>query len=120
MSKRQEYQREYARTPARIITMRAYYANNKARRGQYQRRWKLKALYGITPEEYDQILDGQNGCCALCLSPHGKERLHIDHYHVTGVVRGLLCQACNTGLGKFKEDPDLLRRAIKYLDRRLV
>lgn len=54
----------------------------------------------------------QEGCCAVC-GAGGK--LVVDHSHVTGAVRGLLCSACNTGLGLFKDSPVRLRNAIEYL-----
>jgi len=42
--------------------------------------------------------------------------LHVDHDHITGALRGLLCSACNTGLGFFRDHPELLKRAIEYLN----
>lgn len=77
--------------------------------------------YGITPEDFDAMLAAQNGRCAICgepPDPDGKgaySRLHIDHDHQTGVVRGLLCGRCNQGLGYFKDDPARLSAAIDYL-----
>lgn len=54
----------------------------------------------------------QGGRCAVC----GEEKkLHVDHCHDTGKVRGMLCFACNTGIGKLKDDPDLLLAAHRYL-----
>ena len=68
---------------------------------------------------YLQLLDKQKGCCAICglheLEHNGK--LHVDHNHETGKVRGLLCTRCNTALGKFKESPTILESAVKYLER---
>jgi hypothetical protein len=70
------------------------------------RRAQLKALYGITPEQYDSMLAAQGGHCALCPAVRGDRRcarLHVDHNHVTGKVRGLLCRDCNTGLGIYEK-----------------
>ncbi len=83
------------------------------RRGQYRRQ------YGITIEEYDEMLEAQNYRCAICRDkdPGGRSsRFHIDHDHVTGEVRGLLCVNCNNGLGRFKDDLLVLREAIRYLE----
>lgn len=74
--------------------------------------------YGLTLEQHQKIYDQQRGCCALC-GIHEREldrALHIDHCHQTGKVRGLLCFDCNTGLGKFCDDPELLFAAVKYID----
>jgi Recombination endonuclease VII len=59
--------------------------------------------------------DAQGGACALCRKP--AKKLNIDHHHGDGVVRGLLCNTCNLGLGLFQDDPAILRRAADYLDR---
>jgi len=82
------------------------------------RRAKIKRLFGITPEDYDRKLKQQNGVCAICRrpSPDGR-RLHIDHDHEARHVRGLLCHDCNRGLGIFKDNPLLLKRAANYLKR---
>lgn len=69
-------------------------------------------------DEYDRMLERQGGVCAICgngASDAIRKNLAVDHCHGTGRVRGLLCGNCNTGLGSFKDDPVLLRRAIKYL-----
>lgn len=72
----------------------------------------------LSPGQYDELLEAQNGGCAIC----GRERadgngrrLHVDHDHETLKVRGLLCYACNAGLGSFGDDPDLMFKAIEYL-----
>jgi hypothetical protein len=74
--------------------------------------------YGVGKEKYEEMLRKQNGTCAICESPqpgYGRRRFCIDHDHKTGEKRGLLCYACNLGLGKFKDNPTLLDRAMKYL-----
>lgn len=75
--------------------------------------------YGINHDVYLEMLAKQNGCCQICgvaEEEHGK-RLHVDHNHKTGKVRGLLCSRCNTAIGKFKEDPEVIRKAIQYIER---
>ena len=83
-----------------------------------QRRRRLKLLYGISPEEYDAMLAHQGGVCAICKrAPQDGKMLCVDHCHLTGVVRGLLCSNCNSALAFFREEPDALRAAIAYLRR---
>jgi hypothetical protein len=77
--------------------------------------------YGLTLEDYDDLLDKQNGCCAICGTedPRGQSkagRFYVDHNHKTGEVRGLLCNDCNTALGLFKDSTELLASGIKYLN----
>lgn len=78
-----------------------------------------KNRYGITQEQYDEMLEAQGGGCAICGSPlprnSGKSHLAVDHDHKTGRVRGLLCDPCNNGLARFDDDPEKLMKAAKYL-----
>jgi len=68
----------------------------------------------MTLDDYDRMLQEQSGGCAIC----GKSgELHIDHSHITGKIRGLLCPTCNRGIGQLQEDSRLLRLAAAYLDR---
>lgn len=77
----------------------------------------LKKNYGLTLEQYNEMFKAQNGCCACCGQSHEMfvKRLHVDHNHTTGQVRGLLCTECNPGLGYFKESIERLEMAIAYL-----
>lgn len=95
-----------------------------ARRDRIAHRSWLKNKYGLTPETYQEILDSQNGGCAICrATTPGRStsiRLAVDHDHDTGLVRGLLCDSCNVGLGRFKDDPMLLQSATLYLTERMM
>ena len=87
---------------------------------EYGRRSILKKRYGITADQYDQMIIDQNNGCAICgsteMGGRGEgTRLAVDHNHETGKVRGLLCTSCNNGLGRFKDDPELLVKAATYL-----
>jgi len=76
----------------------------------------LKNKFGITVEDYDLMLEQQNGKCAICKSeePKGK-RFSVDHNHKTGEVRGLLCNPCNMAIGLLKDSPKALKTAREYL-----
>lgn len=84
------------------------------RQQKHRGRW-LKQ-YGLTVGQFDEMLASQGSACAICRSTEpGYRNWSVDHCHATGRVRGLLCLLCNTGLGKFRDNPDLMRRAIEYL-----
>jgi len=72
--------------------------------------------YGLAPEAYDLMLAEQGGVCAICRGPEVRT-FHVDHDHLTGRVRGILCASCNHVLGRMKDDPALLRAAAAYLER---
>ena len=91
---------------------------------EVNRNIQLYQKYGILLEDYERILEEQEGRCAICgmKAEHNVingrlKSLHVDHDHSTGTIRGILCSNCNTGLGMFKDDPTLLRNAIEYLRR---
>ncbi len=75
--------------------------------------------YGVTKEQYQDMLRLQNHKCPICLSGldpfDGTKNCHIDHCHKTGMVRGILCFKCNVALGGFNDNLDTLRRAADYL-----
>lgn len=84
------------------------------------RRNHLRRLYGMTLEEFEAMLAAQGGRCAICSATEagGKSgRWHVDHDHLTGSVRGILCHSCNVSIGHFKDDPMLLLAAAEYLIR---
>lgn len=83
----------------------------------------LRRKYGITVTQLEKLLDEQGGKCAICgreldttISSNVPGKMQIDHDHETGRVRGLLCFCCNTGIGKFKDSKELMKKAIDYLD----
>jgi hypothetical protein len=88
-----------------------------------QQRWyMLKCIYGVDQADFNEMFAAQGGMCAICGTdqPSGDGRIaqwNIDHDHSTGKVRGILCSQCNIGIGQLRDDPDLLRRAIAYLER---
>jgi len=94
-----------------------YYLANKDKHNKNSRKIHLKLTFGITLEEYDELFARQNGSCAICNMPQSelKRRLAVDHNHITGKIRGLLCFRCNASIGKFGDDPELLEKAISYL-----
>lgn len=71
--------------------------------------------YNLTKTELKQILKTKT-CCICDYRFRNNTEKHIDHCHVTEVVRGALCKPCNTGLGMFKDDPRLLLKAVEYLN----
>lgn len=63
---------------------------------EYSRNWNLQRRYGISAKQYDELLTAQGGACAICRKPPKVRMLPVDHDHVTGRVRGLLCVSCNS------------------------
>lgn len=81
--------------------------------------YKLRKRYGIEYEDYINLLIKFNYKCGICDATQSKHKkssdLYIDHCHKTNKIRGLLCNACNLGLGSFYDNEELLKRAILYL-----
>jgi hypothetical protein len=98
-----DYMREYRSRPER---------KRAAREGHLRRK------YGITLEDYEATLEAQGGGCKICGDPPPEGgSLHVDHDHVTGKIRGLLCFRCNNAIGDLRDDVDLIYRMLDYLDR---
>ncbi len=130
--KRREY---YALNKENIVAKAKVWANaNKGKTREYVKTWKaknpeavktsrrkhlLRKLYGLAPEQVNQILLDQGGKCAICATQSsGKRGWHVDHCHDTQKVRGILCSNCNLALGHMKDSPAILRSAIRYLSKR--
>ena len=90
-------------------------SNNPEKR----RKRKLWTKYRMTTEDYNKLMEDQNGKCKICGTKETRNKkyqfLPVDHCHTTGEVRGLLCDYCNVGLGRFEDDIERLERAISYL-----
>lgn len=101
-----------------------YHDDYKSRRaalyadsGRIKHLWKT---YRLTAQQFDELWDRQGGRCAICsaiLSIGTQNGTHVDHDHDTGRIRGLLCPSCNRGLGQFKDDVDILKAAVSYLEK---
>lgn len=117
----------YERYKARL---REYHQENKAKHVAKVREWRhkhpglrsgehRKGRYRLSRDDYNRMVAEQKGLCAICSKPpRGKSPmgvLHVDHDHATDVVRALLCDRCNKGLGCFKDEPALLWKAAMYL-----
>jgi hypothetical protein len=77
-------------------------------------RWNGRKKLGVSKEEFLRLLGEQGSLCAIC-GAWIDESAHVDHDHESGTVRGLLCRACNVGLGQFGDDPKRLVLAAEYL-----
>ena len=80
---------------------------------------QLRHLYGITYEEYEELLAQQGNVCEICQQNKNRDgrRLFVDHDHETGSLRGILCQKCNSILGLASDSPEILRQAANYLEK---
>ena len=108
---------KYRNSSKGIAAQAAYY--ERAREKLLVRmRERMLSEYGLNIDEYDSLLMKQNNRCAICRIhiSECKRRFAVDHNHKTEDVRGLLCFRCNAGVGKFEDDAELLKLAVKYLE----
>ena len=95
------------------------YEKNRERYVNITRKGQVKRKYGLSMEEYEIIAENQNYRCAICNKHKNNNKkgynLAIDHSHITGEVRGLLCSKCNLALGGFEDNEELLLNALLYL-----
>ncbi len=97
--------------------------DNPEKQRLQQKKNNLFQRFGIRLPEYLELLQKQNGVCAICFQPEifreGNSRqlkaLTVDHDHKTGQIRGLLCHRCNLGLGHFRDDIDFMANAVQYV-----
>jgi len=111
--KSEYYKKHLDCKPCVLAQRRKHYAENK----DLYREKELKKNYNLSLAEYEDMYEEQEGCCAICgtfVCSSGK-LLSVDHDHTTGQVRGLLCLNCNTAIGKFNDNQDLLYRAADYI-----
>jgi hypothetical protein len=108
------------------ITVNASVEDKRRYRREYMAHYKRQSTYGIHKAEFATMIAKANGLCEICSVPFDpptpgsgttQNDLTVDHDHATGRVRGLLCAGCNAGLGRFKDDPDRMLRAVEYLRR---
>lgn len=124
---REHAKKKYLEDRGRVLAQKK--AWNRSPKGRaYEAKARLRK-YGLTREQFVEMLAAQRGCCALCYRPFKPRDVTswrngqplnasgavIDHDHATGRVRGLLHTGCNTGIGYFEDDPELLRLAVAYL-----
>ena len=127
---RTAYYKEYrTKNKARINKYhKEYSAAHRSKTIQYNKQYRaanrdklaekeLMNKYGINQAKYDTILESQGGVCAICEKPpKDNKKLGVDHSHQTKQIRGLLCDKCNTAIGKLQDNPELLRKAANYLE----
>jgi hypothetical protein len=107
---------------------RLYYLKNREAQIASHRKWNkenkhiqkdrdLRKKFNIGLEDYKKMLEEHKGVCAICGGKGNGINLSVDHNHVTKKIRGLLCCHCNFGIGYFKDNPELLRKAVDYLNK---
>lgn len=92
---------------------------DRYKRGKRQKQdYDLRRNYGISMDDYDKMSVAQGHRCAICNSQEmgkNKSRFSVDHDHITGRIRALLCNKCNQGIELMNDDPELLEKAAKYI-----
>jgi hypothetical protein len=108
------YDRAYRKAHRKQISayQRAWYHQNK----RSHKNTQLRTRFGIGLREYEELLRKQNGVCVICTETDPKSSLAVDHDHVTGKIRGLLCRRCNFLLGRIEHERG--QATIKYLQER--
>lgn len=133
---RQEYNRNYYQKNKDKLDSNAkkWRQNNPEKLKEFQKQYRLTEVYkkhrrrsvyyryGLSLEQYEEMLKLQNGVCYICHQPETRKawgkvkQLCVDHNHITNKVRKLLCDSCNLLLASVKENPTILKNAINYLE----
>ena len=131
MFNRKEYYKEYNKThrEQRLAQYKKYNSTHKEQRKKYNKEYQkthkeylkqyfIKYKYGLSKTEYDNLLLSQNNRCAICKEPLDSQNPHnviIDHNHLTGKIRGILCRKCNLAIGQLRDNPEYAYNAFLYL-----
>ncbi len=91
-----------------------YRTANKSQIAMQLRKWHLGQKYGISEVEYNNLLLNQGGVCKICGNPPKAKKLAVDHSHLTGKIRGLLCRHCNMLLGQIEKNITLINKIFRY------
>lgn len=89
----------------------------------YEKNTKLKQLYNISYDDWNKLRLLQNNQCAICKHFFNLDKpklIHVDHDHITGVIRSLLCHYCNSALGLLKEDPAIIKNMLLYIEKHTI
>lgn len=111
---RKAYERHYAKNRVSIINKTKEY---RKKNPHIQKKSTLNFVYGITLEQHKLLLNINDGKCCICNKPPMTKTLSIDHCHKTKIIRGVLCQKCNSAISFFNDDVEILQSAIKYLSK---
>jgi len=103
--------RRYHLNPEKSRATARIWKTNNPQKVIDNKRWNE---YRLRPGDFEKLVQDQDGKCAIC--GDDLKFPHIDHCHATGKVRGILCSACNTGLGKLGDSVESLKRAVRYLE----
>lgn len=88
-------------------------ANYQKNKDKYK--WgHISRKYGLSQSAWEDLFDGQGSCCAMC--GEGEDFV-VDHHHISGMIRGILCRKCNTMLGMARDNPAFLAAGIEYLEK---
>lgn len=119
-----EYNRRHAKPGESAKRGRAWREKHPDRKREYElahqrerRESHLLKRYGLTADDFDKLLASQGGGCGACGNSKPRGQWHVDHCHATGTIRGILCVACNTLLGKLEKNPRRVQSLYDYLER---
>ncbi len=104
-----------ARNPDKMTAVRQRQKERRDGNKTEVRAEKVRAKYGLTAQDVAEMRVAQSDRCAICEVAFS-ETPNVDHCHSTGVIRGLLCSLCNIGIARFKDKPDIIRRAAEYVE----